>query len=316
MTENLSPEWETHIKESKFMQQVLKDIYGPREGGAIIVIDAQNARRGIAKTSAQVAFAKFFSNIFGYDLSQEDLTLSGQYYVRRLIEHPGGEQPSVVSIDEFVGAGAGDKRKAMTNKNIFLAKVWQMVRKKRIISIIALPDIYEIDKRMRKYIDYRLWCLEDPIGIVQPYKIQVPFWGGNTTGGAYPKGMGFGRETEKLTFPNMDKLEDPLYEYLTEKKDNVIDDGSFDADEVESRLENEESEEEQLSEKEIERRTKIKIALNMYKPWSNEVGMSGDAVSHAIDMSDGWVTGIGRDWKRGKYRDIVPKPDDEPTDAI
>lgn len=317
MSESVSPQWETHIKESAFVQSIMHDVYGPRKGGAIVFIDAQNARRGIAKTSAQVAVAKYLSNnIFGYDLQEEDLTLSGDYYLKRALEQPGKEQPSVLGIDEFVGAGSGDKRRAMAEQNVFFGSVWQMIRKKRIVTLATLPDWNEADKRLRKYADYRLWCLENPIGHFQPYKVKVPFQAGDSNP-VYLQGLGRGPDTERITFPNMDEVNDPLYDFITTKKDDVINDGSFDADKVEARIgEDSDDEAEQLSEKEIARREKQRIALRMYKPWSDTVGMSSDNVAHAIDMSDGWVTALGRDWKRGKHRDIMPVPDDEPTDAI
>lgn len=311
-----SPEWETNVRESKFVQSILKDVYGPRKGGAIIFIDAQNARRGIAKTSAQVAWSKYFSSLFGYELKESDLTLSGDYYLQRALDHPGEEQPSVLGIDEFVGAGSGDKRRSMAEQNVFFGSVWQMLRKKRVLTFATLPDWHEADKRLRKYCDYRLWCLEEPIGHVQPYKVNVPFLAGDSSP-VLLKGLGAGPDTERLTFPNMDARNDPLYDYITSKKDEVIKDGSFDADEVESRLNGDgEDDDETLSQDEIERKTRQRVALRMYKPWSDQVGQSSDSVAHAVDMSDGWVTELGRAWKRGKHRDIMPVPDDEPTDAV
>lgn len=311
-----SPDWQTHAKQSEWVRTILKDVYGPRKGGAVVFVDAQNARRGIAKTSAQVAWAKYFANIFDWELTNDDLTLSGDYYLNRALEHPGEEQPSVLCIDEFVGAGSGDKRRSMAEQNVLFGSVWQMLRKKRVLTLATLPDWHEADKRLRKYADYRLWCLEEPMGHVQPYKVTVPFLAGDGNP-VQLKGLGVGPDTERLTFPNMDAHNDPLYDYITTKKDEVIEEGSFDADSVESRLKDEADEsDEQLTEEEIEKRTKQQIALRMYKPWSETVGASSDMVAHAVGMSDGWVTKLGRDWKRGQYRDVMPVPDDEPTDAL
>lgn len=318
MNDIIEADWQSHIKESAFIQSIIKDVYGPRKGGAIVFIDAQNARRGIAKTSAQVAVGRYLSTLFGYDLRKDDLTLSGDYYLKRALEQPGKEQPSVLGIDEFVGAGSGDKRRAMAEQNVFFGSVWQMIRKKRIVSLVTLPDWNEADKRLRKYADYRMWCLENPIGHFQPYKVKVPFQAG-TSNPVYLQGLGRGPDTEQITFPNMDERSDPLYDFITDKKDDVIDDGSFDADEVESRIGRDDEAadgEEQLTEAEIEKRERKKITLRMYKPWSEEIGQSSEAVAHAVDMSDGWVSKLGRKWRAGKLRDIVPVPDDEPTDAL
>lgn len=315
--EIVEAEWQTHVKDSAFIESIMKDVYGPRKGGAIVFIDAQNARRGIAKTSAQIAVGRLLSTIFGYDLQEQDLTLSGDYYLKRALEQPGKEQPSVLGIDEFVGAGSGDKRRAMAAQNVFFGSVWQMIRKKRIVTLATLPDWNEADKRLRKYADYRLWCLENPIGHFQPYKVKVPFQAG-TQAPVYLQGLGRGPDTERITFPNMDDRGDPLYEYITDKKDDVIDDGSFDADKVEERigLDESESDDEQLSEKEIARKEKQRVALRMYKPWTDQVGSTSEAVAHAIDMSDSWVRTLGSEWSAGKHRDIMPVPDDEPTELV
>lgn len=315
MSETLSPEWETHIDDSAFMQSIMRDVYGPRKGGAVIFIDAQNARRGIAKTSAKVAVARYLAKKFGYELTEADFTLSGDYYLKRAIEHPGKEQPSVLGIDEFVGAGAGDKRRSMAEQNVFFGKVWQMLREKRVITLATLPDWNEADKRLRKYADYRLWCIENPIGHFQPYKVKVPFQASESNP-TYLQGLGRGPDTERITFPNMDAQNDPLYDFLTSEKSEVIDDGSFDGDALEDRIGSDDEETEKLSEKEIEKNVKREIALNMYKPWTEQIGMSAESVGHAVGMSDGWVSELGRDWRRGSYRNLVPTPDDEPTDAI
>lgn len=317
-TNEQSPEWEEHISDSAFLKTIEKDVYGSRKGGMFIVIDAQNARRGVAKTAAKVSIARYLADdLFECELTKEDFTLSSKYYFQRVQEHikKFGTDPSVIGIDEFVGAAGGDKRKSITNQNVRLGKIFQMIRKYRIVTLITLPDWNEIDKRLRKYMDYRLWCLENPIGVFQPYKVKVHFDSGGQNPN-YLQGLGYGRDTEQITFPNMDYQNDPYYEYLTDEKDKAVTEGDFDGDEIEDRIGDDESEEEQLSKKEIERKVKQRIALNMYKPWSDTIGKSSKEIGFDIGMSDSWVSELGREWKRGKHRDIVPIPDDEPTDAI
>lgn len=315
---NNSPEWHTHIEESAFIRSIKKDVYGPRKGGAIIVIDGQNARRGIAKTAAKIGVARYLADrLFDYELKEDDFTVSAEYYFQRIQEHVEeyDKEPSVIGIDEFVGAAGGDKRKSITNQNILFGKIWQMIREYRIVTIVTLPDWNEIDKRLRKFIDYRLWCLESPIGCFQPYRVKVLF-NGNGQDPLYLQGLGVGQDTEQITFPNMDYEEDPYYDYLTTQKAEAIADGSYDGDEVDGRIEAEEEEEDRPTKVEIQRKTKQRIALNMYKPWSDNVGKSAKVVGLDIGMSDTWVSDLGNEWKRGKHRDIVPVPEDEPTDAL
>jgi len=95
--------------ETDFFYDILKGIYGPRKGGAKIIIDAQNAATGVGKTSLAVALAERLADVFGYELQPEDLTLSGKHYLKRWKEHPDREQPSVPTLDELAGAGAGER---------------------------------------------------------------------------------------------------------------------------------------------------------------------------------------------------------------
>lgn len=308
--------WDIPIHETEFWNRIMYDVYGPRKGGAVIFCDAQDARRGIAKTSGKVAMAKLFARAFDYNVRFADFTLSGKHYLSRAQQglHFDESQPTVLGVDEFVGGGTGDKRKSMTNDNILLSSAWQMLRKKRVVTIATLPDWNEADKRMRKYADYRMWCQERPMGYFKPYKVKVHFNGGGQNP-VFLSGLGSNDKTERIRFPNMDKQNDPHYEYLTEQKDSVLESDSFDADDV---LLNEEPEEHALSEEEIEREFLKEISIRMAKPWTEQYGMSYNAIEEAIDSkrAGSWIGNRVREWKNGKHRDVVAVPTDEPTDAV
>lgn len=308
---------ERSIYESEFWDRIIYDVYGPRKGGAVIFCDAQDARRGIAKTSAKVAIGKLFARAFNYNIKKEDFTLSGKHYLKRAQQglHFDESQPTVLGVDEFVGSGTGDKRKSMTNENILLSSAWQMLRTKRVVTIATLPDWNEADKRMRKYADYRMWCQERPMGYFKPYKVKVHFNGGGQNP-VYLSGLGHGKNTERITFPDMDKQNDPHYQHLTEQKNTVLESDDFDADAVLS--EAGDSEESALSEQEVRREFLQEICIRMAKPWTEQYGMSYGAIETAIDeeRKDSWIGDRVREWKNGKHRDIVRVPDDEPTDAI
>jgi len=129
-----------HVTDTKFWNVLMHDVYGPRSGGAIIFLDAENARKGVAKTSAAVALARLFATAFDYDLQPDDFTLSGAEYLSRYQEQPGEQQPSVLVLDEFVGGGAGDKRRAMSQQNVDFGRAWQLLRTRRVVTIATLPD--------------------------------------------------------------------------------------------------------------------------------------------------------------------------------
>jgi len=46
----------------------------------------------------------------------------------------------------------------MSNQNVELGNAWQLIRKKRIISIVTLPHWSKVDRDMRMQADFRLWC--------------------------------------------------------------------------------------------------------------------------------------------------------------
>lgn len=301
-----SPSFQQHITETKFWNELMHDVFGPRKGGGIIFVDAENARKGVAKTSGAVAFARLLSRAFGYDLQKEDMTLAGGHYLRRYQEHPGKDQPSVLVIDEFVGAGSGDARRAMSNKNVDLGRAWQMLRSKRVITLATLPDWNEADPRLQKYADYRMWCRERPIGFFQPYKVTVPFNSGGSGARVRTRGLTYGSNTDRIAFPNMDSQNDPYYQHLTKEKEELVNSSTWDADTL-----NEDGEDagEQLTPEEIERRELVKVAIRLYAPWDDEVERSYEDVADAIEeKSNSWVGNRVREWRNGEHRDLVPDP--------
>lgn len=298
-----------HVTKTEFWNEIMHDVYGPRSGGAIIFVDAENARKGVAKTSGAVALARLFARAFGYDLKEEDMSLSGSQYLRRYQEHPGSHQPSVLVLDEFVGAGSGDARRAMSNQNVDFGRAWQLLRTKRVVTFATLPDWNQADSRLQKYADYRVWCRERPIGYFQGYKVTVPFNGGSGGAQVQTKGLGPGNATRRIQFPNMDSNNDHLYEHLSEKKDELIHSESWDADDINGA--DGEDEAEDLSQKEMERREQVKVAIRLYKPWDESQDISYEEVADAIaDKSDTWVGNRVREWKNGEYRDLVADPRD------
>jgi hypothetical protein len=256
-----------------WFNDVIEGIEGPRQGGARIVIDAQNSATGVGKTSLAIALAKKISNFFGYELQFEDLTLSGAHYLRRWREHPGSGQPSVIVLDELGGAGAGQARRAMSTQNVQLGQAWQLMRKKRIVTIVTLPHWRSADKSMRQMSDYRLWCLAKPIGFFKPYKVGSDFNSGEVKTRGYS-------DVSRIGFPNMGKYGDPHYEYISDKKDALLESQYFDAD----KLEDPEELEQQRDPEEIEREVHIDIAQRL-----REEGKTLKEVGTAVGYSDSWV---------------------------
>lgn len=296
--------FDRHITKTKFWNVLMDDVFGPRKGGAIIFVDAENARKGVAKTSGAVALARLIARAFRYDIQKEDMTLSGAHYLRRYQEHPGHEQPSVLVLDEFVGAGSGDARRAMSHQNVDFGRAWQLLRSKRVVTLATLPDWNEADKRLQKYADYRVWCREKPIGFFQPYKVTVPFNSSSSDAQVRTKGISYGDKTDRIAFPNMDAEGDPFYRYLTKEKDNLIHSSTWDAD----NLEDGEEGQEPVDPEEIQRREAVKVAIRLYRPWEENDVSYRDVAMVLEDFGKSWVGDRVKEWKAGEHRELVEDP--------
>jgi len=263
-----------HVTETDWWHDLCEGIFGPRKGGARIIIDAEDAKTGVGKTGLAVFLARLLAEkVFDYKLSEDDLTLSGAKYLQRWREHPGEEQPSVIVLDELGGAGAGHARRSMSNQNVELGNAWQLMRKKRIVSIVTLPHWSKVDRDMRMQADFRLWCLKDPIGYFKPYQVGADFDNGEVTTDGYD-------DIERIRFPNMDKHDDSVYNYLAGEKDRLLESEFFDAD----KLINGEESEEMMSPDEARRQERIQIAQR-----KRNRGDTAREIAEDVGMSHTWV---------------------------
>jgi hypothetical protein len=262
---------EFHITDTDWWHDLCHGIFGPRHGGARIIVDAENAATGSGKTGLAIFLARLLCRAFGYELEEDDLSLSGAHYLQRWREHPGADQPSVIILDELGGAGAGHARRAMSHQNVELGNAWQIMRKKRIVTIVTLPHWSKVDIEMRKQADYRLWCLEEPIGYFRPYKVGAEFDDGRVITDGYD-------DCGRVRFPNMDRHNDPFYRYLSDRKDELLNSQYFDADKLQ------EGAEETLDPDEARRQERIEIAQR-----KRDNGENVRAIAKDVGMSHTWV---------------------------
>ena len=263
-----------HITDTEFWNDLIHGILGPRQGGARIIVDAEDAATGVGKTSLAVALAELLAYTFDYELQEEDFTLSGAEYLKRWREHPDKDQPSVIILDELAGAGAGDARRAMATQNVNIGRAWQLMRKKRIVTITTLPHWSDADKKMRRFCDYRLWCLEQPIGYFRAYEVGAGFNDGDERTKGYD-------DVSRIRFPNMDKIGNDFYRHVSSLKDDLLNSEVYDADDI---VDGEEKEE-QKDPDTIRREQKIEQAQRM-----RDQGVTTTAIADYIDMSQSWVS--------------------------
>jgi len=294
------------LGETEFWNTVLDDVYGTRQGGAILFLDSENARKGVGKTAAAIWLARLFAKAFDYDLQKEDFLLAGPDYVRRYREHPGKNQPSVVVADELVGGGAGDARRSMSSANIKIGRAFQLLRKKRVVTIAVLPDWGDADTRLQKQAAYRIHCLENPIGTLKAYKIITSFDGS----GNGPKTRGLGPsdgETRRINFPDVAAHDDPFYNHLEDLKDELLSQEDFSTAGLQK--DEDEDDEDSLTEDEVRRQERIETAIRLYQPWDDDNGQTYASVADAIpEFGPDWVGKVVRAWNRGEHRDLVDDP--------
>lgn len=211
---------------TEFWSAICERVHGTRQGGCKILVDSENSALGSGKTSAAVALARACAKAFGYNLEEEDFTLSGAEYLKRYREHPGREQPSVIVLDELVNAGAADARRSMSTSNLGLARMWGLARVKRVVTICTLPDFSDVDTRMLKLADFRFQVLEKPVGTGRAYKIGTFFDGRSD--------VKFRRldEGSRIHFPDVNSHDDPFYEHLDGRKGELLASRHMDADDL------------------------------------------------------------------------------------
>ena len=257
------------FESSHFFRSLYQDVEGDRGGGAIVIVDAEDARTGVGKTGAACAMAEFVAWYFGYEIQDRDGVLSGQEYVRLFQEHPNEEQVSVCVWDEAVGAGSGDARRSMSNENVTLGKAWQIMRDRRVITFVTLPDWGDLDSRLQKLADYRVWCRRS-IGQMQAYEIGTTFQSGDIR----TRGLGPGDGAEPIAFPDVTE-DSTLYQSIKAKKNELQESDSLDATEM--------REAERQAEKEEQKPDLHDIADQVESEIDNYVSVHGGNKTEYID---------------------------------
>lgn len=260
-----------HLGHTEFWNDLMDGIYGQRSGDARVIVDAVDSSKGCGKTGLAIFLAKILSGVFDYEFTEEDMTLSGQEYLRRVREHPGPEQPSVVVLDELAGAGAGHAYREMSGQNVELGNWWQLMRKKRIVTLCTVPHWSKISKSMRREAEYRLQCQKKPIGFFKAYEVTTSFAEGNIRTRSL--------DSERIAFPDMPGRNDPHYNYLDDRKDKLLASATTDADAL-----HDEDGEEPMDPDEARDEERKQIAQRL-----RDAGHTLREVGAAVDRSHTWV---------------------------
>lgn len=212
-----------HIRDSEYWNHLMGEyVYSPAKAGCKILVQGVDSRLGIGKTSFALSLAYEISDEVGWELTEDDVMLSANHFLKRYKEHPGVEQPSVMVLDEVIGAGGGDSRRSMSNRNVNMARTFEIMRKKRIILIMTAADFFSLDSRMKRLLDY-VWMIQTrPRWTGLGYQVKTEFG----TGAIRLKRLTDGH----VYFYSMDGC--PLLDHLDRQKDLLLESEAFDFDNI------------------------------------------------------------------------------------
>jgi Zonular occludens toxin (Zot). len=109
-----------------------------------IIITSRNSTTGTGKTTLALWLAICWDQ---HSFDRSKMTLHVNEYLDRYLETKPGE---CLIMDE---AEQVDARRSMSNKNIEFAEKWMQLRFRQVDSILTMPTISALDKRLRELAD-------------------------------------------------------------------------------------------------------------------------------------------------------------------
>jgi len=205
-----------------WIRRLLHRAYGPSPRDTKTLVTAQNSALGVGKTAFSVTACRLLEHCFDTPFTTDDACMGLQETMQRY-EELDASTPSPMIVDELVGGGAGDARRAMAEGNVQLSHLWQVARKQRAFLFGTLPSASFLDKRLLELSDFRVVCQEHSIGTARIYQLSVNDF---DSGGATIHH----RFLQSLEFPNPESWDDPVFAYLDQQKDELIEGGEYDYD--------------------------------------------------------------------------------------
>jgi hypothetical protein len=186
------------LEESELFAEYVRRLGDERD--LRVIVTATDSGTGLGKTILAMALCKLFD---AHEWSAEKATLDPREYVELAGELPRG---SAILWDE--AELGGDKRRAMSDKNLEISQAFDAGRYRQIWGVMTLPSKRTLDERLVQKSDY--WILVQCRGEADMYKLGE----NDMTGELYKKGI------ERLTWDNFDHWDD--YQELTEMKKTQV----------------------------------------------------------------------------------------------
>lgn len=192
------------------------------ERDAVILVTADDADRGVGKTSLAVTLGKLLDTSSSRFDAEQQATLSVPRFLQLYDEL---EEGSTLVLDEGEQI---DARRSMSQENVDASLKMQTRRVNEIIVIITLPSADMIDNRIEQLADFWINC--EVRGRARVYKKKIH----------RIKKTVYYKSLQQLTWPNLDDDED--YQILAQKKERFNEgegqeNGYIREDEVTERIE-------------------------------------------------------------------------------
>ena len=250
-----------------------------------IVITSSGNTTGTGKTMLAIILARiisyYASYIFDrkYQWNAEDSSFIDVY--EYLEKYGNAEKGQVLITDEL--EYLADKRRSMSNANLFFSQAWAMLRYRNVVTIGTCPGLGPLDRRVPENSD--IW-----INIVYPGYANVYYLSVDDFTGELKikrlKQMGF---AESIRWKPIDKDDD--YQTLTQKKHDIGVPG-LNKDTVE-KFDSEDMDKAQKErEKEITKEVTISL-LEMKK--DKRLHLTQEEISRIVDRSQQYVSKVKRE---------------------
>lgn len=219
-----------------------------------VIITARDSQTGTGKTTLAVDMAKRWDEN-GWSADKATLDPSEYRDMYHQVD-PG----AVLILDE--AEQAADNRRSMSDQNLTLSHLWATMRFKQVSSIITLPTVTMLDKRLKELADVRIHVRER--GFAKVYKVKVEDTGEHRV---------FEKHICNQLWDSMD--DDPDYQELSRKKAERMKDYSVGDDDDDS---------------DDSARTKREIELDKRNQVIRQMSREGDLTHEEI----GEIVGLSR----------------------
>lgn len=180
-----------------------------------IMITSSGNTTGTGKTTLAIILAwvisDYVAEIFDRDFqwkAEEHSFIDVMEYLRK---YESAENGDILITDEI--EYMADKRRSMSNENVFFSQAWAMLRYKNVITIGTAPSMFNLDRRIPENTD--IWINVKWPGIADVYYMTAD----DFTGEVIPKRVKQCGFIEQIRWEPIDDCKD--YHVLTNRKSDV-----------------------------------------------------------------------------------------------